>query len=81
MGLNDVDEMANSTDPDQTAILIWVCTVCPGLSVRKLRKITVSTIQTEYFIKTPDTTIIIPTPHHYTYFVQYDWLEKKFEPQ
>ena len=25
---------------DQTAPLIWVCTVCPGLSVRKLRIIT-----------------------------------------
>ena len=21
---------------------------------------------------------IIPTPHHYTYFEQFDWLEKKF---
>ena len=31
--------MANSVDPDQTAstILIWVCMVCQGLSVRKLR--------------------------------------------
>ena len=23
-------------------------------------------------------TYIIPTPRHYAYFVQYDWLEKKF---
>ena len=33
--------MANSVDPDQTATPIWVCTVCPDLSVRKLRNITV----------------------------------------
>ena len=32
--------MANSVDPDQTAP-IWVCTVCQGLSVRKLRIVTV----------------------------------------
>ena len=38
---NDADGMANSVDPDQTATLIWVCTVCPDLSVRKLRNITV----------------------------------------
>ena len=39
---NDADGMANSVDPDQTApSLIWVCTVCPDLSVQKLRKITV----------------------------------------
>ena len=42
---NDADGMANSVDPDQTApsrsSLIWVCTVCPCLSVRKLRIITV----------------------------------------
>ena len=51
MSPNDADGMANSVDPDQTAplgavcssrsSLIWVCTVCPGLSVRKLRIITV----------------------------------------
>ena len=32
----DVNGMANSEDPDQTASnssLIWVCTVCQGLSV------------------------------------------------
>ena len=40
MSPNDADGMANSVDPDQTAPLIWVCTVCPGLSVRKLRIIT-----------------------------------------
>ena len=38
MSPNDADGMANSVDPDQTAP---VCTVCPGLSVRKLRNITV----------------------------------------
>ena len=37
MSLNDADGMANSVDPD----LIWVCTICPGISVRKLRIITV----------------------------------------
>ena len=37
----DADGMANSVNPDQTkSSLIWVCTVCPGLSVRKLRIIT-----------------------------------------
>ena len=40
----DADGTANRVDPDQTAPLgdlIWVCTVCPDLSVRKLRIITV----------------------------------------
>ena len=37
----DAEGIANSVDPDQTAPLIWVCTVCPDLSVRKLRIITV----------------------------------------
>ena len=38
---NDAEGVANSVDPDQTAplgavsSLIWVYTVCPGLSVRK----------------------------------------------
>ena len=42
MSPNDADGMANSVDPDQTArSLIWVCTVCPGISVRKLRIIRV----------------------------------------
>ena len=36
----DAEEIANSVDPDQSS-LIWVCTVCPGLSVRNLRIITV----------------------------------------
>ena len=42
---NDADGMANSVDPDQTAprsSLIWVCTVYPDISVRKLRIITVA---------------------------------------
>ena len=42
MNQNDADGLANSVDPDQTAPLIWVCTVCPGVSVRKLKIITVS---------------------------------------
>ena len=36
----DADSMANSVDPDQSSSLIWDYTVCPGLSVRKLRIIT-----------------------------------------
>ena len=39
----DAKGRANSEDPDQTAPLVWVCTVCPDLYVRKLRVITVST--------------------------------------
>ena len=42
MSPNDADGMANSVVPDQTAPLIWVCTVCPGISIRKLRIITVN---------------------------------------
>ena len=50
----DAEEIANSVDPDQTASLIWVCTVCPDLSVRKLRKIMVVVMlkvhdHTEYY--------------------------------
>ena len=52
MSPNDADGMANSADTDQTAprhwsdcssrsSLIWVCTVCPDLPVRKHRNITV----------------------------------------
>ena len=43
MGPKDADRMANSVDPDQTAPLIWVYTVCPhpDMSVRKLRIIMV----------------------------------------
>ena len=41
---NDADGMANSVAPDQTAP-IWVCTVCPGISVRKLRIITVKILE------------------------------------
>ena len=38
----DVDKIANSVDPDQTrSSLIWVFTVCPDLSVWKLRNNTV----------------------------------------
>ena len=33
----DANGIANSEDPDQTAPLIWVCTVCPYPSVRKLK--------------------------------------------
>ena len=42
MSPNDADGMANSVDPDQ----IWVSTVCPGISVWKLRIITVPTERT-----------------------------------
>ena len=43
MGPKDADGMANSVDPDQTrSSLVWVYTVCPDLSVRKLRIITES---------------------------------------
>ena len=39
----DAAGIANSIDPDQTApSLIWVCTVCPELSVRKFRIIMVA---------------------------------------
>ena len=33
----DADEIASSVDPDQTvpSSLIWVCTVCPDISVQK----------------------------------------------
>ena len=58
MSPNNADGMANTVDPDQTAplgavcssrsSLIWVCTVCPGLSVRKLRIITVHSRLTRY---------------------------------
>ena len=38
----DAARIANSIDPDQRSSLIWVCTICPELSVRKLRIITAS---------------------------------------
>ena len=39
---NDADWLANSVDSDQIgSSLIWVYTVCPGLSIWKLRIITV----------------------------------------
>ena len=41
MNPKDADGMANSVDADQTAP-IWVHTVCPGLSVPKLRIIMVN---------------------------------------
>ena len=43
MGQKHAVGIANSVDPDKTAwsSLIWVYTVCPGLSVQKLRIITV----------------------------------------
>ena len=44
MGPKDADKMTNSVDPDQTeSSLIWVYTVCPCLSVWKLRIIMVMT--------------------------------------
>ena len=56
----DAEGIANSVGPDQTAprsSLIWVCTVCPGLSVRKLRIITVVvfTVTQPIICKTPPT--------------------------
>ena len=41
MSQNDAVGMANSVDPDQMSSLVWVCTVCSGISVQKLRIITV----------------------------------------
>ena len=46
MSPDDADGMANSADPDQSVprtSLIWACTVYPGISVQKLRIITVGT--------------------------------------
>ena len=42
----DANGIANSEDPDQTAPLIWVCAVCPYLSVRKLKIIQVRMLPT-----------------------------------
>ena len=41
MSPKDAEGIANSVDRDETALL-WVCTVCPYLSVQRLRIITVS---------------------------------------
>ena len=48
MDPQDADRMVNNVDPDQVGLqsdpdcsLIWVYTVCPALSVRNLRNITV----------------------------------------
>ena len=49
----DANGKANSEDPDQTtprSSLNWVCTVCPDLSVRKLRIITVESVFFTSFI-------------------------------
>ena len=46
MSPKDADGMADSVGPDQRSSLIWVCTVCPGISVRKLRIIMVAPILT-----------------------------------
>ena len=40
----DAEDIANSVDPDQRSSLSWVCTVCPALSVWKLRVITIGVI-------------------------------------
>ena len=40
ISLNDADGKSNSVD--RRSSLIWVCTVCSGISVRKLRIITVA---------------------------------------
>ena len=52
----DAERMANSVDPDQTAPLICAYTVCPDLSVRKLKIITVG-LQTR---ATPWDLILLP---------------------
>ena len=51
MSPKDADGMANSVDPDQTAqeSLISVCTVCPDLTVRKLKIIMVCCVITAYY--------------------------------
>ena len=43
----DADGTANSEDPDQTALLIWVCTVCLDLSDRKLRILRINFLERE----------------------------------
>ena len=48
MSPKDTDGMANSVDPDQTAL--WVCTVCPDLPVRKLRNISRSTLYAHAYL-------------------------------
>ena len=37
----DAEGIANSVDPAQTAVWSGFCTVCPDLSARKLKNITV----------------------------------------
>ena len=49
---NSADGMANSVALDQSS-LIWVCTVCPGISVRKLRIITVRSFLESMIISFP----------------------------
>ena len=69
MSPKDADRMANSVDPDQ----IWVCTVCPCLSVQKLRIIKVfavllnkavssiiSIITFPFLLSSPDTWMELP---------------------
>ena len=46
----DAARIANSVDPDQS--LIWVCSVCPDLSVPKLRNIMVDHDQTALLVQT-----------------------------
>ena len=51
MSENDADGMANSVDPDRRSSLIWVCTVCPDMSVRKLIDSEIN--HKRHFIKIP----------------------------
>ena len=67
MSPNDADGMANSVDPDQTAPQIWVSTVCPGISVRKLRIITVSAVTTQMINCPFDRLLIIQLLHMMEY--------------
>ena len=46
---------ANSKDPDPRSSLIWVCTVCPYLSVRKFRIIMVNGVNSLVLSIAPST--------------------------
>ena len=67
----DAAGIANSVDPDQTAP-IWVCTVCPDLSVRKFRIITYLKM-TKICITHCGKYADILRPSHYTYKHQLEW--------
>ena len=63
----DANGIAKSEDPDQTApmsSLIWVCTVCPDLSVQKLRVITVQGENSLFFSSALKTAVLDLSIHH-----------------